>query len=780
MSTIILTQYNNYYNRVIKKNDYASHYYGSKAKAFTDVNFNPNDGVTTTLTVNWEESYAPDYLVVCDTNNVIQSRWFVLEMARNRAGQYVLSLRRDLLADYYDETMDSTCFIQKGWVDSSNPLIFNPEGVTVNKIQEHEILLRDSTRAAWIVGYVAPNLADFDTENGTSTAVNELTIELTYPQETIPDISTFEYDQYIDKTVRGYINTDKSYYALLASDWTVGNRLVVLRYLDNKGEIGRTTRIPYSNMITVTNRTKQELANASISLNSAIFNTALNNALNDSTLDAVLKLNQQVYKDGDTYKKFVVEQVKGEEEYYELILSRSEYPNIIQAIENSLAAANLTYKGDDVLVLLYCSSFTCRFEEVATPFTTGSITFKKSNRALYDAPYKMFCIPVTADEAVVKVGDNTVLTTKDKMLQIAASIATGLGSNLYDIQLLPYCPIENQFEVIYTEQNGIEYLGGTVDLDYTVMTDNETPIGYIFWCPRASFTTTITTNYIQYPQLNYNNPLEFKVGNESTYMRLVAPNYANYEDINYFMNYGIDYINIDCTYKPITPYVKLNINYKGLYGKDFDNNRGLILGGDYSLPIMSDAWVNYQIQNKNYSNIFDRETQHLEYQHKWQTAAAITGAITGTAQGALMGNFLGKKNGGVAGGIVAAATGALDIAQTVVGFHESMDYRRDNYEMQLQNIQAIPQGLVKTSAFNYNSKMWPMIEIYHCTDTEKELLRNKIRYSGMTINAIGKLSDYLNPSGETYIQGKVIRIDSGDEYHLTKEINNELNMGVYI
>lgn len=72
-------------------------------------------------------------------------------------------------------------------------------------------------------------------------------------------------------------------------------------------------------------------------------------------------------------------------------------------------------------------------------------------------------------------------------------------------------------------------------------------------------------------------------------MRLVAPNYANYEDINYFMNYGIDFINIDCTYKPLTPYIKLNINYKGLYGKDFDNNRGLILGGDYSLPIMSDA-----------------------------------------------------------------------------------------------------------------------------------------------------------------------------------------------
>lgn len=117
-------------------------------------------------------------------------------MARNRAGQYALSLRRDLLADYYDETMDSTCFIQKGWVDSSNPLIFNPEGVTVNKIQEHEILLRDSTRAAWIVGYVAPNLAEEE----------DKVIELTYPQETIPDISTFEYAEYIGQEIAGPID----------------------------------------------------------------------------------------------------------------------------------------------------------------------------------------------------------------------------------------------------------------------------------------------------------------------------------------------------------------------------------------------------------------------------------------------------------------------------------------------------------------------------------------------------------------------------------------------
>ena len=149
-------------------------------------------------------------------------------MARNRAGQYALSLRRDLLADYYDETMDSTCFIQKGWVDSSNPLIFNPEGVTVNKIQEHEILLRDSTRAAWIVGYVAPNLADFE-----GTATNELTVELTYPQETIPDISTFEYEEYIGKTITGEIEKTRSYF-LVWGDGDVSEQCKV--YFNNDKE----------------------------------------------------------------------------------------------------------------------------------------------------------------------------------------------------------------------------------------------------------------------------------------------------------------------------------------------------------------------------------------------------------------------------------------------------------------------------------------------------------------------------------------------------------------
>lgn len=302
----------------------------------------------------------------------------------------------------------------------------------------------------------------------------------------------------------------------------------------------------------------------------------------------------------------------------------------------------------------------------------------------------------------------------------------------------------------------------------------------MFWCPYASFTTDIMTNYPEFPSMSYSSSADFKIDNETTMMRICSPNYANFEDINYFMNYGIDYINVDCTYKPITPYIKLNINYKGLYGKDFNDQRGLILGGDFSLPIMSDAWTNYQIQNKNYANIFERETQHLSRNFGAEMATTITGAVAGTVQGGLLGNYLGGTTGAIGGAVGGAITGGADILTTALLHGEKMDYRKDLYEMNLQNIQALPQGLVKTSSFNYNSKIWPFLEIYSSTDEEKELLRNKIRYTGMTINAIGKIQDYLSPEEQTYLQGNLIRITIDDDYHIAQAINQELNMGVYI
>ena len=135
--------------------------------------------------------------------------------------------------------------------------------------------------------------------------------------------------------------------------------------------------------------------------------------------------------------------------------------------------------------------------------------------------------------------------------------------------------------------------------------------------------------------------------------------------------------------------------------------------------------------------------------------------------------------GAAAGAGLSAFGGAMDYNISKELYNEQMDYRQDMYNMNLENIQARPNGLAKTSAFTNNNKIYPFIEYYTATDVEKEALRNKIKYNGMTIGVIGKIMDYVG-STETYVKGSLITSDISDDYHTVQAINNELNMGIRI
>ena len=84
--------------------------------------------------------------------------------------------------------------------------------------------------------------------------------------------------------------------------------------------------------------------------------------------------------------------------------------------------------------------------------------------------------------------------------------------------------------------------------------------------------------------------------------------------INAAKNGGVSFFNIDCTYKPYNPYIHVNPNFGRLYGGDFDDSRGLIVGGDFSLPQTTSAWESYQLSNKNFQASFDRQIR-CEKQH---------------------------------------------------------------------------------------------------------------------------------------------------------------------
>ena len=336
-------------------------------------------------------------------------------------------------------------------------------------------------------------------------------------------------------------------------------------------------------------------------------------------------------------------------------------------------------------------------------------------------------------------------------------------------------------------------------------------VNMIFWCQESKFTfNKFMSNYFL---LNSNgtytqdsitelveekvkfgaDPKDIKVRNQVEMMRLAAPNYSSFFDMNVQANKGMDYINVDCTYKPYQPYIHLNPNFNGLYGADYNDIRGLICGGDYSVAITTDAWATYQLQNKNYQAIFDRQAQQLEVQNNIQHQQDIVNAITGvgsaTVGGAVSGALTGAKFGSPIAGAVVGAVGGfagstiggmMDVQNNQTLRELQMSTMKDIHYMQLENIKALPIGLAKTSYLTNNNKLFPFLEFYTCTPTEEMAVRSLLDYNGMTINRIGKIKDFQSVEELPYIKAKLIRIDIVDDTHQVKAISDELATGVYL
>ena len=185
--------------------------------------------------------------------------------------------------------------------------------------------------------------------------------------------------------------------------------------------------------------------------------------------------------------------------------------------------------------------------------------------------------------------------------------------------------------------------------------------------------------------------------------------------------------------------------------------------------------------------MFDRQIKNMDVQNDINRQGAlaqailapITGAATGAAGGAQAGGIYGAIGAGVAGAVGGAITSAIDYKNTIRMMEENRQYSIDMYGYNLQNIQAVPTSLTKTSALTYNTRVWPFIEYYTCTDAEKTALRDKMKYNGMTIMKIGKLNDYLLGEDKFY-KGQLIRLNIKVDSHMAYEIYNELNKGVYL
>lgn len=853
--TLYLFNFNNYYNRIVKRYETIDEY-PQALEIYKNINFIPNDGIYSEQILNYNGPGA-DYLIVYDADNEeIDSRWYITESTRLRNGQYKLSLIRDVIADWYNEVVNTPMFIEKAFVNAGDPAIFNNEAMSYNQIKTSEKLLKDFSNCAWIVGYLAKNAP-----GATLKTPSPETPEINYPN----GFESYTYNAYTEQNGGKFYANPSNYCARLntyfedaegtRSDFCFAwdknansiepfnpdNRTGVYfgRYMFKKTEQeGYKSNTPLTNMYS--NHYGLTLNGQLIPFISAFegyiktidwndLTTYPTSVASDMEYQALLNENGKIIKDGENYYKIEVYAVGKDSVYTPIPLGndlRSKMENVkgflsqrttngYQFLTNSPSNPTRPY-----LLETECTSYRIRYipllsvneMEIQIPDSGARISCT-------DQPYDIFAIPfgrtVLNDDIMVNTNSNfadytqklfgqpltDVLalkssTTKEAAYNLAQLIIKEFGKeNLYDIQLLPFCPINRKY---HSTEYSTYFLPGANNLDtktvnplwyeYTQAQGQKVRsiVSYMWWLDSSQFSIELSEN-ISVPS----DPLEFKVKNETEVYRLVSPNYQGQFEFSATKNGGIYGWTIDCAYKPFQPYIKIAPLFGRLYGEDFNDARGLILGGDFSLSQISDAWVSYQNNNKYFQNQFDRQIENMEVNNsvqreleKWN---AITGTVSGAATGALightatLGNPLGSLIGGAASGILSGLAGSKDIQLNERLRGEALDYTKDQFGYQLQNIKALPYSLNKVSTFNPNYKLFPVLEYYTCTDIEKEALKNKIKYNGMTIMRIGTIDEFIDSQEQRYIKGKLIRLEGiSEDFHVVNAIANELNQGVFI
>ena len=792
---ISFLKYNNYANRLTHPYDtfydimgeynvLTGMYANEIARITATSLWNPNDGITTDVnTPNGVDfSTEPDYVLVWlnDTSNTIESYWFVTETVRLHSGQYKCYLKRDVFKEAWNELMEATCRIDRAILNKYSVLAFNPEPIEVNRINTQEIEIKDKTGCPWIVFYSSTAPSDL---NPVTVSVGGDDLPITY---TVNSIDSFK----ADHTFRFLPDNEHSIQLAINASYLNSDAPVAL--------------LPYG--LTVDGHTAGrhlELRNRLVVSDNVPINTPLNTfKANESYVEGGITKTLHTLDDAQAalaYDNTVVWDSTADK-YYKISVRLSDTTTVVDTDLNGAPATNAyIVLGNDLLDdytnwdsvfkessgPIYSSDWIKKYEyrdvicsAMEVELTTVTAQVPAASYEPSDAPYYVWCMPYGNISMTWK--DNgtyyQITSDKDLNLRIANAFAKANSTaSLFDVQILPFCPLADQF---ITYSGGINIEDNTRVSDKNTIKDSNNDVkGFIFSCQTASFKRQILlpTPY---------NAIDYKLGSITRLYRLYSPNYASSFEFSVEKNGGLRGFNIRCTYMPVNPYIRVAPIWGGLYGINEDEVRGLICSGDYSLPRINDAWVQYQENNKNYDGIFNRQIENMDKLHTIQMSQGGAQALVGAAGAGLMaGALTGSAGWGIAGGLTSLAAGAIDQHMEQLKYKENRSYATDIHQLQIGNIQAMPHTLAKTTAFNVDNRYFPIFTVYDCTEEEKQMVIEFINRRSMNVGIIDKPANYVNNlwnyTSRGFIQGTIVRIDSKHDTHFIDELNNEFQKGVF-
>lgn len=827
MINLYILQFNNYYNRTIRKYETIEEYRRYVLEVIPNINnFDYGDGINTSHIFPYKGKETPDYALITEEdesgNEIIKSRWFVIESTFIRGNKFEIELRRDLIADNLDDVLDAPCMVEKGFVN--NPLsdysIFNSEGQNYNQIKQDETPLYDQTQCPWIVGYFIPpkEAVDYYLKPTVIPIVEEnygITLE---------SREQFPYWKYFDNNpnkeqFKGFYSEDGMFLNLLSNSTnSISTSTILMR------QFNATNNYDYDYVKVKGLTTSSSLFDGWVyNKNKYYYETS---ALMDETLQKANDMFKDASAQYDIYNKCrneftkIFSDIAYSSEYFSpedpdqivayyrdkvffidgkyYMVAAHSYEDIIE-IPVSIAQSNYIMSklkdyynittGESANKVCCITAIVRTLELEYYEVKRGvEVSIEKNQFVqLGDAPYGMFCLPYSDKLKVYSNSAETpdFISDKDVNFQVASQLSALLGDGvIIDLQLLPYCPLQQNILTQYSEPSfSSNYVSKSVIKAYPKIGTEDKIVGYIYWCNKSNFDLKIPYN------LNITN---YKEESELNTYRLCSPGYKSVFEFNAAKNGGIKYFHVDCTYKPYNPFILIHPNFDVLYKKDYEDNRGLICTDDFSLPIISDQWKTYELNNKNYANTFYREIQSAQLENKYAHYNDIANMFSGTVQGTgsgmisgmLTGGPIGAGIGGTIGGLSSLSAGIADVYINQKLRNDQIDKAETLFKYNLENIKARPQTVSKSSPININNKQVPFLETYSCSNEEKEAFRAKIKYTGMTILKTSTLRSYLNyidDVTESYVRGSIIRFPRiTEDFHYLKELSNEVGKGFYL
>lgn len=789
-------------------------------------NFNLGDGINTALTfstINDSVVESANYVMVFKDDGEFHSSWFIASYNYQLGNGYTLALKRDLISAYLHNLSQTRGLIKRGVLPpkQKTPLQFVPELVSTTKVKTHEIELKDEFKdTQWLVSFWSPDLMpeEVSVQISSNVPVANFTVAgiENWPWYEYVGNNTWDSVQMRGNLVLEYLKRDG------VDQGTEFRWTVPLDTVLNGGTynpvVSKTTGPGTIYNDIFTNVKADATVKAGLIAAYEAHRNALKNGLitefdlnmaNEATYAYLQSLSGKIIRDTDTDKFYrvdteVVSEVENayrnitvnygrtafgsfadytQDQY--LAISNNTGASLQYPVSTAGAMTAITTAVNSKFMVQKSGTTKHGIRLKLVPLPVDDIEFKINNVAkVTNEPFKILAIPFS-DSLRVKLptGGSRALPSKLAYELASALSAKYSQTGLYDIQLLPYAP---------SSELGMMLVAG--QLDYSLYTGSRW-----VWSDGtdalAVFGITQNNRQFTIPLDEPINVDDYKKDEMFKAYRLVSGSYKSVYDFSAAMNDGIKGFDVDMTLKPLSTFIHVVPWFDWLYGKDFNDLRGLVIAEDISMTQTSDAWETYKLQNMNFENSFnatqDAERSQLALNNKYSDRqlalkmanTAATGVLSTVVSGVVSGG-VGAVSSGVktAVGLATQAIGhSLDKAQAAEQLALSQDVNKRQFEMSLENIKAIPQNLTKTSGFNVLSKYYPILEVYETLDEGKRMVNEYLKLNGFNINAMATLGEFMNVSDDyDYLEFAPYTINVFSNMAINTELIKILSGGIYL